>query len=266
MNATKGKVALVTGAARGIGAAVARQLAADGAVVVMADVLETDGEAAAAAIRAQGGQAHYRALDVTSEPQWRALVQQVCRDHGGLDIVVNNAGLFLMRPLEECSTAEWERLERVNVDGVFLGTKYGILGMTELSTSRPQGGAIVNVASIAALLGDEGSNLYCLTKGAVVALTRTAAVECGRAGNGVRINAVCPGATETPMLNGIFQQRLGTEDGPVDPIRAKYARVITMGRTAQPEELASAVVFLATDASSYCTGTTVVADGGFTAA
>ena len=243
----EGKVALVTGAARGQGEAEARLFVAEGARVLLADVLDEEGEKVAASL---GDAALYRSLDVTDEAQWQAAVERAVSAFGRLDVLVNNAGIVTPPlPLEETTLASFERVVRVNQIGVFLGMKTCVPALRAAG-----GGSIVNISSIAGLEGVEGSVAYVSSKFAVRGMTKTAALELGR--DGIRVNSVHPGGVATPMvLSGDF-------DG-IDQDDAYDGAPIS--RIGEPEELARLVLFLASDESSFSTGSEFVADGGYTA-
>ena len=245
----QGKVALVTGAAGGIGAAIAEIFAREGAKVVLAD-LEADACAQQAADL--GGEAC--TLDVTDEPAWRDTFASILAAHGRLDILVNNAGVLpALAPLEETSLDEWRRVTTVNLDGVFLGIKHGITAM------KAGGGAIVNMASIFGLAGAPIIGAYGATKHAVVGLTKSAALECAHLGYAIRVNAVCPGYVDTPMTRSLSGS-MG-----IDAELSQLAARAPIGRLAQPREIAAAVLYLASDEAAFVTGTELVIDGGFLA-
>ena len=266
MNRVDGKIAIVTGAARGLGAATANSLAAAGAHVVLTDVLDDAGKSAAAEIGKAGGSAEYVHLDVTQESQWKAVVEGVCTRHGGLDIVVNNAGIEIIKPLASTSLEDWRRITAINVDGVFLGTKLGIWGMTEGSTRRPKGGSIVNIASALGLIGAAAASAYCMTKGAVRVFSKAVAVECGRTGNGVRANCVCPGGIATQLLDdGLRNWHAAGVGATLEETRAIVLSLHPIGHLGVPADIGNAVCFLASDASSFMTGADLVVDGGWTA-
>jgi NAD(P)-dependent dehydrogenase (short-subunit alcohol dehydrogenase family) len=242
-----GKVALVTGAARGIGAATAERFCQEGAAVLIADVLDEPGEALAARLTKGGAQAAYLHLDVADEAAWAVAVGEAVRRFGRLDIVVNNAGILAMGPLAESSLEDWERLMAVNARGCYLGTREAVRHMRVNG-----GGSIVNVSSIAGLVGMAYTPLYGATKAAVHLITKAAAV--GYAAEGVRVNSVHPGGVVTPMTEGALS---------ADPDLGK--RMHPIGRMAQPVEIANCILFLASDEASFVTGAELVADGGFTA-
>jgi NAD(P)-dependent dehydrogenase (short-subunit alcohol dehydrogenase family) len=242
-----GKVALITGAAQGMGAAHARALAREGARVAIADIAAQPGEQLAAAVRSGGGEASYHDLDVTDPGAWAELVGAVERTHGPINVLVNNAGVQVRSLGIEADDAEWTKVTDVNQRGVFLGMRAVIPGM-----ARNGGGSIVNVASVAALVGMRGSIPYQASKAAVLGLTRGAAVSYGR--DKIRVNAICPGLVVTGMTRSASAEA-------VDALKEK----IPLGRDGQPEEISAAVVFLASDESSYITGVALPIDGGFVA-
>jgi NAD(P)-dependent dehydrogenase (short-subunit alcohol dehydrogenase family) len=245
----QGKVALVTGAAGGIGAAIATSLAREGATVVLADLQAASCVQQAAAL---GGEA--RTLDVTDEAAWRDTLALVVATHGRLDILVNNAGVLPgLTPLEETPLEDWQRVTKINLDGVFLGLKHGIAAM------KASGGAIVNMASIFGLAGAPIIGAYGATKHAVVGLTKSAALECAHLGYAIRVNAVCPGYVDTPMTRSLSGS-MG-----IDAELSQLAARAPMGRLAEPSEIAAAVLYLASDEASFVTGTELVIDGGFLA-
>ena len=249
MGRLEGKVALVTGAARGIGAAIAAACAREGAAVVVADRRDELGDAVAAEIDASGGRARYVHLDITSEEAWQAAVAQACEHFGGVDVLVNNAGIIRVKPLLETTREDLTKLLDTNVAGAFLG----IQAVVETMTGRG-GGSIVNFSSVQGFEGREGMAAYTASKFAVRGLSKTAAIELGPLG--IRVNTVVPGPTKTKMT-----ERKGWTDEQRDAVYAGYP----LGRMAEASEIADLVVFLASDESSFCTGADFVADGGVTA-
>jgi NAD(P)-dependent dehydrogenase (short-subunit alcohol dehydrogenase family) len=248
-----GKVALITGAASGIGKVAAELFAREGARVVVADVVDEAGEATVGEIVAAGGEAAFVHCDVSRAEQVEAAVRETVARFGGLTVLYNNAGIF---PPDDGSVTEtpeatWDRVMAVNLKGVFLGCKYGIPAMLESG-----GGSIINVASFVALMGAATPQIaYTASKGGVLSMTREIAVEFAR--KGIRANALCPGPIETPLLAELL----------ADPERRARRLVhIPVGRFGQAHEVARAALFLASDESSYITGATFVVDGGITAA
>ena len=252
MGRLDGKVALISGGARGQGAAEARMFASEGACVVFGDILDDEGRRVEAEIRELGGQATYIHLDVTSEADWAAAVNRAVSEYGKLDVLVNNAGIVLGRTIEEMTVEEWDRLFDVNAKGVFLGTKASLGAMRDAG-----GGSIVNISSTAGLVGND-YNLagYSSTKGAVRLFTKSTAIQHAR--DGIRCNSVHPGPIDTPMLVESRRGRGALTD-------EQQRQRTPLGRIGRPEDIAFAVIYLASDESSFVTGSEVVVDGGRTA-
>jgi NAD(P)-dependent dehydrogenase (short-subunit alcohol dehydrogenase family) len=245
-----GRVAIVTGAASGIGRAVAAALAHAGARVALLDVDEDNGASASRAIAAEGGEAMFLRADVSQSADCERAVDRVVTRFGRLDIVVNNAGIIRRADVVDLPEHEWDRVMAVNVKSVFLLSKFAVPVM-----ARSGGGAIVNVGSGWGLVGGPRAVAYCASKGAVVLLTRAMAIDHGPAG--VRVNCVCPGDTDTEMLRNEARQ-LGE---PLDRFLADSGDR-PLGRIGRPEDIAQAVLYLASDAASFVTGATLVVDGG----
>ena len=245
-----GKVALVSGAASGMGQSEATIFAREGAKVVVADILEMEGKQVAEKIAAGGGQARFVKLDVTSEAEWDAAVKAAVGAFGKLDVLVNNAGISGTYDTDMLSSAAWDKVMAVNAKGVFLGMKAAIPLM-----KKAGGGAIVNISSISGFVGQDGVHMaYNASKGAVRIMTKTAAVQY--AGDGIRVNSVHPG----------FMPPMRTSKTSADPTwRAKMLGAVPMKREGRVEEVAHAVLFLASDEASYITGTELVVDGGYLA-
>lgn len=261
-----GKAALVTGAARGIGAGCAKALARAGARVLATDVLEDEGRKVVAGIRRAGDEAEFARLDVADERSWAAAVKACLDRFGGLDVVVNNAGIEVVRPLAETSLEEWRRLHAVNLEGVFLGTKWAVKTMMP-GGAAGRGGSVINMSSIAGLVGFPFLSAYCASKGAVRIFTKAAAVECAKLGYGIRVNSVHPGFIGTThMADRFFASVAGLLfDGDVGK-SIEYCNGLTpLGRVGDPLDIAVSVQFLAADASRFVTGTEITVDGGFTA-
>src|SRR5580692_9926160 len=215
MNRLDGKVALISGAARGIGGETARLMAQAGARLVVGDVLDDRGRHTVAAITAAGGQAEYIHLDVTQEAAWTAAIDLAVGQFGKLDILVNNAGVFVGKGIEEISLDEWNRLVGVNMTGVFLGTRLAAPALREAAKSSEHGSAIVNLASIAGIVGSQLDPLYSMTKGGVTLFTKSAALEFARKGYRIRVNSIHPGVIQTDMGEQTFvarAQRTGSND------------------------------------------------------
>ena len=244
MGELDGKVALVTGGARGQGAAEAALFAREGATVVITDVLDEAGEQTAGELGCE-----YRHLDVSSEAEWEAVVADVVARHGRLDILMNNAGIFRPAQLLNTSTELWDRTIAINQTGVFLGMRT----VANAMIGAGRGGSIVNISSVAGLQGVRGRAAYGSTKWAVRGMTKIAALEWGK--RGIRVNSVHPGLIETPMTE--------TQRAFTDPeVRKKAERNIPIGRMGTATDIANMVLFLASDESSYCTGQEFTVDGG----
>jgi NAD(P)-dependent dehydrogenase (short-subunit alcohol dehydrogenase family) len=245
-----GKVALVSGAASGMGQSEATIFAREGAKVIVADILEMEGKQVADKIAAGGGQARFVKLDVTSEAEWDAAVKAAVGTFGKLDVLVNNAGISGTYDTDMLSSAAWDKVMAVNAKGVFLGMKHAIPLM-----KKAGGGAIVNISSISGFVGQDGVHMaYNASKGAVRIMTKTAAVQL--AGDGIRVNSVHPG----------FMPPMRTSKTSADPTwRATMLAAVPMKREGRVEEVAHAVLFLASDEASYITGTELVVDGGYLA-
>lgn len=249
MGKVQGKVAIITGAAKGLGAADARLLAAEGATVVLADVDDVAGSALATEI---GRGAEYRHLDVRNEAEWRALIKGVVARHGRLDILVNNAGVVEFGDPETIVEADYRRILSVSLDGVVFGTKHAIPAMR-----AGGGGSIVNMASIAAIRGESFFAAYCAAKGAIDAYTRATAVHCLRTGTPVRCNSILPSGIDTPMVQSLPEKlaRLGGEAPPQDSSTA-------VNRLGTAEDVAHLVLFLASDDSRFINGQSHAIDDG----
>jgi NAD(P)-dependent dehydrogenase (short-subunit alcohol dehydrogenase family) len=248
------KVAVVTGGAMGIGAATVRQLAAAGAAVVIGDVALEPAAQLAQAICAGGGQARAVPADVRSPDEVERLIATAQEAYGGLDILVNNAGIALARSTTETTLEEWERVIGINLTGAWLCARAAIPRMIARG-----GGAIVNVASNAGLVGFPNLAAYCASKGGMVQLTKAMALDC--AAHNIRVNAICPGHTRTPMGDGFIAAQRDPQAFVRDFINVQHP----LGRMAEADEVARAIMFLAGDEASFLTGSIMAADGGYTA-
>ena len=245
----EGKVALISGGARGQGAVEAKLFASEGASVVIGDILDDAGRQVEAEIAESGGSATYVHLDVTSESQWNDAVSAAVERYGKLDILVNNAGILIRAGVEDTTGEDWDRIMDINGKGVFLGTKAAIPAMREAG-----GGSIINISSIAGMQGSPGASAYSATKGAVRILTKSTAVQYAK--EGIRCNSVHPGLIYTDMT----RDTLDTPEG-----EREWRARVPMGHIGVAEDVAKGVLFLASDESSYMTGSELVIDGGITA-
>ncbi len=246
----QGKVALISGGARGIGASEARIFAREGAQVVIGDVLDAEGRQVEAEINETGGECVFVHLDVTQESEWQRAVETAVARFGKLNVLVNNAGILLRGVLEDTSAEDWDRVMAVNAKGGFLGTKAATPEMRKAG-----GGSIINTSSVSGMIGQSTLQpVYNASKGAVRIFTKSAAIQYAK--EGIRVNSVHPGAVDTPMAG----ERLTNSE-----LQQKVAATIPMERTAHPDEVAYGVLFLASDESSFMTGSELVIDGGYTA-
>lgn len=257
----EGKAVLVAGAASGIGRASALLLAREGASVHCADLQVEGAEATAAQIRAAASHASSGRLDVTSEGSWQEAMEQVLQSLGRLDVLVNSAGISAGRPITEMTLDDWRRVMAVNLDGAFLGTKHAILAMR-----RTGGGSIVHISSASGLKSAPGASAYSASKAALNMFVKAAAKECLQNGDKIRINTVCPAGVKTPLWRDMpFFRDLVETTGSEEAAFRELAKSDPQGRFAEPEEIAHAVLYLASDESLYITGTDLVIDGGYTA-
>ena len=247
----EGKVALISGGARGQGAVEARMFAEEGASVVIGDILDEQGRQTEAELQELGYNVTFVHLDVTSESDWDAAVQSAIATYGKLDILLNNAGILIRKNIEETTEEDWDRIFSINAKGVFLGTKAAIPAMRENG-----GGSIINISSTAGLVGSpNGSASYTATKGAVRLFTKSTAIQHAR--EGIRCNSIHPGPIETDMIADTLN----------DPENlALRMQRLPLGRVGKPSEIAYGAIYLASDESSFVTGSELVIDGGTTAA
>jgi meso-butanediol dehydrogenase/(S,S)-butanediol dehydrogenase/diacetyl reductase len=249
----KDKIAIVTGGGSGIGHQTSRLFAAEGATVIVADRNEANAEKVAAEITSEGGRAIPRTVDVTKAAEIEALINGTAARHGRLDILVNNAGYGIAGTVVNTTEEDWDALMAVNVKGVFLGCKYAIPIM-----EKQGGGAIVNTASTVSRVGIPNRAAYVASKGAVGTLTKAMALD--HVGSNIRINAVAPGTIESPYFDEIFRK-----SNDAKALRAQLEARQPMNRLGKPVEIANAILFLASDEASFCTGTILFVDGGWTA-
>lgn len=257
-----GKVCLVTGAGQGLGAAMAWSLAQAGAQVMLTDRYLSAARQTSDDIVAAGHQADATRLEVTDEGQWQQAVARAVERYGGLDVLVNNAGVFLGRPLMETTLAEFRSVTGPNLEGVFLGTKHGAIAMADPLRRQRGSASIINLSSTAGLVGSAGASVYCMSKGGVRLFTKAAALEL--APLGIRVNSVHPSLIRTEMGEQVMDRLRGGGAPPAEAWR-QAAEMVPLGRVAQPQDIASAVVYLASDASAFMTGSETVIDGGITA-
>jgi 3(or 17)beta-hydroxysteroid dehydrogenase len=255
MGRVEGKTAIVTGAARGLGQAIALLLAKEGAKVAVTDILEDGGKKTAEEIRRGGGEAIFIKHDVTSEDSWSGVVKQVLSEFGKLDILVNNAGVQVIKEIAETSLEEWRWLMSVNLDGVFLGTKHAIRAMRESG-----GGSIVNISSVAGIIGTaDNTAAYSASKGGVRLFTKAAALECSKMGHNysIRVNSVHPGIIKTDMVASMMAQDA--------ELKKRMESNHPIGFLGEPIDIAYVVLYLASDESRLVTGAELIVDGGWTA-
>lgn len=257
MDRVKNKVCLVTGGASGIGEAISRLLANEGATVIITDIAEDKGRALVADICQSGGKAFYRHQDVTSEEQWRTLFDWIETDMGRLDVLVNNAGGGTYNDLETLSLDDWHNIMALNVDSAFLGTQRAVALM-----KKDTGGSIINMSSVGGLVGSPNLVAYSAAKAAVKLLSKSAAIHCGQRGYNVRVNTVHPGLIKTEAGMDMATKATGMN---AQEAEAAFTMLHPIGRLGKPDEIAAMVLFLASEESSFATGGEFVVDGGYTA-
>lgn len=253
MGRLAGKIALITGAASGIGAATAQRFADEGAAVAGLDVQQPDA-ARWKRVEEIAPAASFHTASVASEAEVRAAVVEIAAQHGGFDTLVNAAGVAGGGALESIEEDEWDRIVNINLKGTFLMCKHSVAPILSRG-----GGSIVNIASVEGLVASENSSPYAASKGGVVQLNRSLAVDLTH--RGIRVNSVCPGLIETPMVEAVT----AASDGPLAAMKEQFVNNHLMLRFGQPEEIANAILFLASDEASFVTGSTLVVDGGWTA-
>ncbi|MBL1141105.1 MAG: SDR family oxidoreductase [Proteobacteria bacterium] len=264
------KIALVTGAATGIGASVAKTLAAAKATVIVTDL---EGQSTPAIevveeIKRKGGKAEFKVLDISNEQQWKIVIAEIRDNYKGLDVLVNNAGVVLIKPVEEISMEELHWISRINIDGVFLGVKYALPLLKLRGQSNSAGASIINFSSAMGIKGYPYGSLYSMTKGAIRMFSKSIALEFAELKYNVRVNSVHPGLVDTAMVEYESKKlaalgAMGTSTP--EEMRQAFENLNPMGRLGTPQELANAVLFLASDLSSFVTGSELMVDGGETA-
>ena len=257
MGRVQDKVAMVTGAAQGLGLAMVRALAAEGARVVLTDIDAPRGENEAAALRASGHQAMFCQHDATSEDDWTRVMAAVLQAHGRLDVLVNNAGGGVDCDIEQMTLEHFQWMVKLNLDSAFLGTKLAIEAMKATG-----GGSIINVSSVGGLVGTAPLPAYSAAKAGVKLLSKCVALHCGQRGYNIRVNSIHPGLIKAASAIDVTKMATGMEEE--DALKA-FAAMHPIGRVGNPPEIAAGVVFLASDDSSFMTGSELVIDGGYTA-
>ena len=249
MGRLEGKTALVTGAASGIGLQTSIRLAEEGALVMMTDINHEEGLQQAEKL---GANAAFLKLDITEEEEWISVLDETVKLFGRLDILVNSAGMVLIADVEQITLEDWRKVHAVNLDGTFLGCKHGVRVMKEFGA-----GSIINLSSVSGMIGGFNLAAYNSSKGAVRMLTKSVALHCARAGYGIRCNSIHPTFIETPMLESMIR------DSP-DPEKARQTlvRQVPLWRIGKPDDVANMIVYLASDESTFVTGTEMVIDGG----
>jgi len=258
MGRVEGLVAMVTGARRGLGKASAVLLAKEGAKVVITDRNPDGADAVLAEIEKAGGEAVFLDQDVSKEADWQRVIERTIDRFGKLDILVNNAGVGAGKNIEQISLEEWRWVMSVNLDGAFLGTKYGIEAM-----KKTGGGSIINMSSIEGIIGDSRMVAYDASKGGLRTLTKSAALHCAQRGYNIRVNTVHPGFIDTEMVRCFLKAQ--AKDGDIESARKALERLHPIGHLGEPDDVAYAVLYLASRESKFATGSELVVDGGYTA-
>jgi 3(or 17)beta-hydroxysteroid dehydrogenase len=254
MGRVRGKTAIITGAASGLGEGCALLLAKEGAAIVVADINESKGQDVVEKIHQEGGKALFVKLDVSKETDWENAIKKTLSGFQKLDVLVNNAGIQYVKEVEDTPLEDWRRFMSICLDGVFLGTKHAIRAMRETG-----GGSIINISSVVGIVGTvDNTSAYCAAKGGIRAFTKAAALECSKAGRNynIRVNSVHPGAMETPMLAGMLHDKT---------IRETLENAHPIGILGKPIDVAYGVLYLASDESRMVTGAEMVIDGGWLA-
>lgn len=262
MGRLDGKVGIITGAASGIGAATAVLFAQEGCMVVAADIDVEHGERVSGLIKGKGGTCEFIEHDAADEDSWRKLVAEIMNRYGKLDILVNSAGIGFSKAIVDMSYDEWQRVLKVNLDSVFLGLKHCVAAIRK----NGSGGAIVNVSSAAGIVAVPGASAYCTSKAGMLFLAKSAALESAAAKDGIRINSVLPGSVDTPIWKkSNWWREFSQSHGGDDKAMEFMAGGLPLKRMAKPEEIASGILYLVSEESTYVTGTELVIDGGYSA-
>jgi 3(or 17)beta-hydroxysteroid dehydrogenase len=255
-NRLQQKVALVTGGGSGIGEAICHRFAEEACTVVVTDIVGDKAAAVVEAIVANGGKALALTQDVTDEAMWQTVMAQIIEQCGGLDVLVNNAGIAIPGTAEDTSLDDWRKTQAVNLESVFLGTRAAVAAMQQ------SGGSIINISSIEGIVGEPKMAAYNASKGGVRLFTKSAALHCAEQDYSIRVNSVHPGFIQTPLIEGALAAM------PADEAQALFARVvgnIPLKKLGSPVDIANACLYLASDESAYMTGSELVIDGGYTA-
>jgi len=256
MKRVKNKVAIVTGGASGLGKSSALLLAREGAKIVVTDIDEEGGKQVVQQIKKDGGEATFIKQDVAKEDEWKNVIETTLETFGKLHILANSAGIGLGGTVEDVTLDEWKNLMDINLNGTFLGTKYGIKGMRKTD----EGGSIINFSSIEGLIGDPNLPAYNASKGGVTIFTKSAALHCAKQGYGIRINSIHPAYIWTPMVENFLKAQGDVEEG-----KKQLESLHPIGHLGEPDDIGYGVVYLASDESKFMTGSELVIDGGYTA-
>ena len=256
MKRVKNKVAIVTGGASGLGKSSAKLLAREGAKIVVSDIDEEGGKKVVQQIKEDGGEAIFIKQDVAKEDEWKNVIETTLETYGKLHILANSAGIGLGGTVEDVTLEDWKNLIDINLNGTFLGTKYGIKGMRKTD----EGGSIINFSSIEGLIGDPNLPAYNASKGGVTIFTKSAALHCAKQGYGIRINSIHPAYIWTPMVENFLKAQGDVEEG-----KKQLESLHPIGHLGEPDDIGYGVVYLASDESKYMTGSELVIDGGYTA-
>ena len=256
MKRVKNKVAIVTGGASGLGKSSAKLLAKEGAKIVVSDIDEEGGKKVVQQIKEDGGEAIFIKQDVAKEDEWKNVIETTLETYGKLHILANSAGIGLGGTVEDVTLEDWKNLIDINLNGTFLGTKYGIKGMRKTD----EGGSIINFSSIEGLIGDPNLPAYNASKGGVTIFTKSAALHCAKQGYGIRINSIHPAYIWTPMVENFLKAQGDVEEG-----KKQLESLHPIGHLGEPDDIGYGVVYLASDESKFMTGSELIIDGGYTA-